>query len=716
MQTTDPVRNSPPLAVLTTAAILALTFTGCSRDSGESPAPSTGPAAEPASQAAAPAPAAAEPDELIPRTLLFGNPERIRGRLSPSGELVSYVAPVDGIMNVWVGPANDLEAAKPVTADTSRGIQVYQWSASDDYLLYLRDTGGDENDHVHAVSLATGEIRDLTPYPGARAEIYAVSWSRPGEIVVGINDRNPEYFDVYRIALETGERTLLLENDEFGSFVADDDLAVRIAVRPTEDGGGDVFRVDPGDDGPAFTQISNISAEDFLSTTMLGMTPANDAIHVITARDRDKAALMAMSLEDGSLSLVAEDDRADVDAVMREPTTREVLAYAATFERQTWFPLQDGFGRHLENIVNNTPGDMNLLGQTRDGNRWIFVSDAPDDPVPYYVYDRTTEETRRLFSSYPELAAMPLRTMTPVVIESRDGLPLVSYLTLPANADPDGDGRADARSPLVLNVHGGPWARDTFGYNPTHQWLANRGYAVLSVNYRGSTGFGKAFVEAAVGEWAGKMHDDLLDAVDWAVVEGITDPGTVAIMGGSYGGYATLVGLTFTPQRFACGVDIVGPSNLQTLLGTIPPYWKSFFETFARHLGDPRTQEGRALLQDRSPLNRVDAISRPLLIGQGANDPRVKQSESDQIVEVMTRKNLPVTYVLFPDEGHGFARPQNRLAFFGITEGFLHTCLGGRFQPLGNALAGSSTQVPAGADIVPGLSAALEGFEPTVLK
>ncbi len=716
MQTTDPVRNSPPLAVLTTAAILALTFTGCSRDSGESPAPSTGPAAEPASQAAAPAPAAAEPDELIPRTLLFGNPERIRGRLSPSGELVSYVAPVDGIMNVWVGPANDLEAAKPVTADTSRGIQVYQWSASDDYLLYLRDTGGDENDHVHAVSLATGEIRDLTPYTGARAEIYAVSWSRPGEIVVGINDRNPEYFDVYRIALETGERTLLLENDEFGAFVADDDLAVRIAVRPTEDGGGDVFRVDPGDDGPAFTQISNISAEDFLSTTMLGMTPANDAIHVITARDRDKAALMAMSLEDGSLSLVAEDDRADVDAVMREPTTREVLAYAATFERQTWFPLQDGFGRHLENIVNNTPGDMNLLGQTRDGNRWIFVSDAPDDPVPYYVYDRTTEETRRLFSSYPELAAMPLRTMTPVVIESRDGLPLVSYLTLPANADPDGDGRADARSPLVLNVHGGPWARDTFGYNPTHQWLANRGYAVLSVNYRGSTGFGKAFVEAAVGEWAGKMHDDLLDAVDWAVVEGITDPGTVAIMGGSYGGYATLVGLTFTPQRFACGVDIVGPSNLQTLLGTIPPYWKSFFETFARHLGDPRTQEGRALLQDRSPLNRVDAISRPLLIGQGANDPRVKQSESDQIVEVMTRKNLPVTYVLFPDEGHGFARPQNRLAFFGITEGFLHTCLGGRFQPLGNALAGSSTQVPAGADIVPGLSAALEGFEPTVLK
>ncbi len=716
MPTLDRVRNAPGLTALTAIFLLTLTLSGCSRDSGEPPAPKAAQPSAESSQAAAPAPADTQTEALIPRTLLFGNPERIRGRLSPSGELVSYVAPVDGIMNVWVGPANDLGAARPVTSDTSRGIQQYQWSASDDDLLYLRDTGGDENNHVHAVSLATGEIRDLTPYAGARAEIYGLSWSRPGEIVVGINDRNPEYFDVYRVALATGERSLLLENNEYGSFVIDDDLAVRVAVRPTEDGGGDMFRVDTGDEGPVFTQIASISAADNLSTTFLGMTPGNDAVHVITARDRDKAALMAMDLDDGSFAVVAENNLADVDAVMLEPTTREVLAYAATFTRQTWVPVQDGFGKHLENITKNTPGDMNLLGQTRDGNRWIFVSDAPGDPVPYYVYDRTTGDTNRLFSSYPELAAMPLRTMTPIVIESRDGLPLVSYLTLPPEADPDGDGKADAKAPLVLNVHGGPWARDTYGYDPTHQWLANRGYAVLSVNYRGSTGFGKAFVEAAVGEWAGKMHDDLLDAVDWAVVEGITDPDTVAIMGGSYGGYATLVGLTFTPDRFACGVDIVGPSNLQTLLGTIPPYWKSFFETFTRHLGDPRTEEGRALLQDRSPLNRVDAIQRPLLIGQGANDPRVKQSESDQIVDVMTEKNLPVTYVLFPDEGHGFARPQNRLAFFGITEGFLHTCLGGRFEPLGDALAGSSTRIPAGADIVPGLVEALEGFEPTVRK
>jgi dipeptidyl aminopeptidase/acylaminoacyl peptidase len=378
--------------------------------------------------------------------------------------------------------------------------------------------------------------------------------------------------------------------------------------------------------------------------------------------------------------------------------------------------VQKGFERHLANVAASTQGDMEVLGQTKDGNRWVFVSSAPDDPVPYYMYDRTSGKATRLFTSYPELAKQPLRRTVPVVIASRDGLPLGSYLTLPHAADPNGDGKPDAKAPLVLNVHGGPWGRDAYGYMAEHQWLANRGYAVLSVNFRGSTGFGKAFVDAAVRQWGGRMHDDLIDAVDWAVRAKITDRETVAIMGGSYGGYATLVGLTFTPDRFACGVDIVGISNLETFLSSIPPYWKSFFDVLARNVGDPRTEAGRALLQERSPLNRADAIRRPLLIGQGANDPRVKQSESNQIVSAMKAKGLPVTYVLFPDEGHGFARPENKLAFYGITEGFLSTCLSGRFEPLGDALAGSSATVPVGADIVPGLSQALARFEPTIRK
>jgi dipeptidyl aminopeptidase/acylaminoacyl peptidase len=293
-------------------------------------------------------------------------------------------------------------------------------------------------------------------------------------------------------------------------------------------------------------------------------------------------------------------------------------------------------------------------------------------------------------------------------IKARDGLTLVSYLSLPPGSDANGDGIPDAPVPLVLNVHGGPWARDDYGFDPEHQWLANRGYAVLGVNYRGSTGFGKSFINASNKEWAGKMHDDLLDAVEWAVAQKITTADKVAIYGGSYGGYATLVGLTFTPHTFACGVDIVGPSNLATLLATIPPYWKSFFEEFATRVGDPRTEEGKKLLEERSPLTRVDAIKKPLLIAQGANDPRVKQAESDQIVQSMKDKGLPVTYVLYPDEGHGFARPANRTSFYAIAEGFLAQCLGGRYEPVGDDFKGPNVQVPEGAQHVPGLPDALK--------
>jgi dipeptidyl aminopeptidase/acylaminoacyl peptidase len=293
---------------------------------------------------------------------------------------------------------------------------------------------------------------------------------------------------------------------------------------------------------------------------------------------------------------------------------------------------------------------------------------------------------------------------------------LVSYLTLPPAADPNHDGKPEAKAPLVLLVHGGPWGRDSYGYNGYHQWLANRGYAVLQVNYRASTGFGKNFITAGNLQWGRKMHDDLIDSVDWAIANGITTPDKVAIMGGSYGGYATLAGLTFTPDTFACGVDIVGPSNLNTLLATVPPYWASFYEQLARRMGDPRTEEGRKWLTERSPLTHADKISKPLLIGQGANDPRVKQDESDQIVKAMTAKKIPVTYVLFPDEGHGFARPENSKAFNAVAEGFLAQCLGGRAEPIGDDLRGSSISVPTGADGVLGLSEALKRHTQEVKK
>ena len=351
--------------------------------------------------------------------------------------------------------------------------------------------------------------------------------------------------------------------------------------------------------------------------------------------------------------------------------------------------------------------DFTVGSRTLADDKWVVTAGAAKMPAAAYLYGRKAKTLTKLFDSRPALAGMPLAEMHPVVVKARDGLDLVSYLTLPPGSDPDGDGRPNAAVPLVLLVHGGPWARDDYGFNRSHQWLANRGYAVLSTNYRGSTGLGKNFITAGNLQWGLKMHDDLIDVVDWAIKRGVTTRNQVAIMGGSYGGYATLAGMAFTPDRFACGVDIVGPSNLQTLLKTIPPYWTAGRVQFFKRMGDPTTEAGRKLLDIASPLYRAGQIAHPLLIGQGANDPRVNQAESEQIVTAMKAKNIPVTYVLFPDEGHGFQRPANNIAFNAVAENFLAKCLGGRAEPIGETIAKSSAKVPHGAEFAPGLTEAL---------
>jgi dipeptidyl aminopeptidase/acylaminoacyl peptidase len=361
----------------------------------------------------------------------------------------------------------------------------------------------------------------------------------------------------------------------------------------------------------------------------------------------------------------------------------------------------------LDYLATVADGELEVVDRSLDDRRWVVGFGRPDRPFTYYLYDRDAKSASYLFTNRPALEEAALAPMHPVVIPARDGLELVSYLTLPLESDPDGDGRPGSPLPTVLFVHGGPWGRDSWGYDAWHQWLANRGYAVLAVNFRGSTGLGKSLTNAGDREWGRKMHDDLLDAVEWAAAQGIVQRDKVAIMGGSYGGYATLAGMTMTPEAFACGVSIVGPSNLVTLLESIPPYWKPLFELFAARIGDPRTEEGRALLAERSPLTYADKIVRPLLIAQGANDPRVKQAESDQIVAAMTAKGIPVTYVLFPDEGHGFERPQNELAFNAVAEAFLGACLGGRIEPVGDDFEGSSITVPAGVEGVAGVGEAL---------
>ena len=402
--------------------------------------------------------------------------------------------------------------------------------------------------------------------------------------------------------------------------------------------------------------------------------------------------LVRIDLATGKTTVLGASDQADVETVWLDPRTLAPQAYTVNYLKPEVVVLNKAMQKDVA-LLNKELGDGYVVtNRTLDDSMWTVVSDDALAPASAYLYDRKAGTVTKLFDQRPALAKAPLVPMQSLEIKARDGLTLISYLSLPPGSDTNGDGVPESPVPLVLNVHGGPWGRDHYGFDNEHQWLANRGYAVLAVNYRGSTGLGKGFVNASNKEWAGKMHDDLLDAVDWAVEQKITTSDKVAIYGGSYGGYATLVGVTFTPDTFACGVDIVGPSNLATLLASIPPYWKSFYEEFAVRVGDPRTEEGKKLLAERSPLSRVDAIKKPLLIAQGANDPRVKRAEADQIVKAMKDKNLPVTYVLYPEEGHGFGEPANRTSFYAIAEGFLSQCLGGRYQPVGDDFKGAKLE------------------------
>jgi dipeptidyl aminopeptidase/acylaminoacyl peptidase len=673
-----------------------------------------------ADEAAAPpnaaTPTSIEDVELIPREALFGNPERANVQMSPDGRYLSWVAPLDGTLNVWIAPADDLSAAKAVTRDTGRGIRSYFWSYRPDTLLYLRDSGGDEDFHLYAVDLTSGESRDLTPFEKTTAQVVGVSDRHPGTVLVGMNDRDAQWHDLYRVDLASGERSLVERNtQQIGSYLADADYNLRFATRSRPDGGVDLLRRA----GEAWEKYDEIPYEDGLSTGYAGLSKDGTTLYMQDSRERNTNALFAIDTATGERTLVHEDPRADIGGAISDPETGKVQAVAVNYLREEWNVLDDEIRADLERLRAIGPGEASINTRTQDDRTWIVAYSAAEAPVEYYRYDRDGRgggELTRLFSGRPALEGKPLVPMWPQELKSRDGNTLVSYLTLPPHADANGDGKAEQPVPMVLLVHGGPWARDAYGYSSYDQWLANRGYAVLSVNFRGSTGFGKEFTNAGDGEWAGKMHDDLIDAVQWAVAEGVTTQDKVAIMGGSYGGYATLVGLTFTPDTFACGVDIVGPANLNTLLSTVPPYWASFYKQLVRRMGDPETEEGKAWLAERSPLTRVDAISRPLLIGQGANDPRVKQDESDQIVNAMTAKNIPVTYVLFPDEGHGFARPENNKAFNAVAEGFLSQCLGGRAQPIGEEFKGSSITVPTGAAGVPGLAEALQSHTQEVRR
>ncbi len=643
---------------------------------------------------------------LIERTKLFGNPSRSGASLAPDGKHLAWLAPRDGVMNIWVAPIEQLDAARPLTSSKDRPIRVVFWSPDSAMVMYIQDKAGDENFLLYGVDVRSGVERTLTPFEKTRVQIVSVSPLIKDRILVGLNNRDPQWHDIHSLDLKTGKLTEIMRGDGYAGFVADATHALRLALRPNAAGGMDYFTVSGGkvSDKP----VASTGLDDSLTTNPAGFTTDGKTLYWIDSRGRNTAALVAQDAATGKTRIIGENARADISNAMSNPRTGVIEAYAVTYLRDEWTALDPVIGADLAWLREQLKGDISVSSRTEDDRLWTVAVDPVVAPASVHLYDRKKKTLTQLYVSRPELVGAPLQAMYPVEIKSRDGLTLPSYLTLPPGVDLDGDGVPSAPVPMVLLVHGGPWARDDYGYNPYHQWLANRGYAVLSVNFRGSTGFGKAFISAGDLEWGRKMHDDLIDAVDWAVTRGVTPKDQVAIMGGSYGGYATLAGLTFTPTSFACGVDIVGPSNLETLLKTIPPYWTPLIEQFHQRMGNPNTPEGLALLKERSPLYKAGNIVRPLLIGQGANDPRVNQAESDQIVAAMKAKGIPVTYVLFPDEGHGFARPENNIAFNAVTENFLAGCLRGRAEPIGGTVKMSSAKVPVGAQHTPGLEAALK--------
>jgi dipeptidyl aminopeptidase/acylaminoacyl peptidase len=604
---------------------------------------------------------------LIPRTVLFGNPERAMPQLSPDGKRIAYLAPDEGVLNVWVGPVDG--PFKPVTRDRDRGIRQYFWAYDGVHLLYLQDQGGDENWRLFAVEPDRGVTRELTPFDGVQTQLLAHEKQSPSELIVALNREDPTLHDAYHLDLVTGTLTLVAKNPgTVSDWIADHDLKVRAAVATREDGGTDLLWRGKSD----WSVLISWQPADALASGAVGFSADNRSLLLRDSRDVNAARLVSLDPTSKAVTTIASDPEYDVDAIVRNPDTHEIEMVSFVRARREWQILQPALAADVAAAAQVDKGEWSLADRDSADKQWLLLFEKDDGPAAYYRFDRRTRKATFMFHTRPALNHYTLAPMQPISFTSRDGLTIHGYLTLPVGVEPRG-------LPLVLNVHGGPWARDLWGYDPEAQWLANRGYACLQVNYRGSTGYGKRFLNAGDKEWGAKMQDDLTDAVRWAIASGVADPARVAIYGGSYGGYAALAGATFTSDLFRCAVAIVGPSNLITFIATIPPYWESFRAMLHQRVGNPETEAD--FLVQRSPLTHVDKIRIPMLIAQGANDPRVKQSESEQIVAAMAKAGIEHEYMLFPDEGHGFAKPENRLRFYVAAERFLARHLGGRAEP-----------------------------------
>jgi dipeptidyl aminopeptidase/acylaminoacyl peptidase len=639
--------------------------------------------------------ATAQPGDLVPRQVFFDNPDYSQVSLSPDGRHLAWLAPLDGVSNLWVAPVADPTAGQPVTRATDRNLGAYyQWAYTSRHLVFFQERDGDENWRASSVDITNGNVVALTPPKGVKSFLQGRDPKFPEEMLVRHNARDKRYFDLFRVNVVTGASELKFENNDYADLATDGDFRLRLGTRLTADGTSEYFELRTDGSWAPFMQVP---IGDVDATRPLMFSADGNTLYMLDSRGRDKAGLFALDMTTRATTLLAADDEADIAQVSFDDQRRPIAARSIG-DRTRWHVIDPSATRDLADLAQHGPGDVEIIDRSSD-NRLVSVFYERDtESGEFALLDRGTHAVRSLFRQRKGLDNIGLRKMEPVVIPSRDGLRLHCYLTLPQTEAGAG------KLPLVLVIHGGPYSRDLWGFSSTHQWLANRGYAVLSVNYRGSTGFGKAFIAAADREWGGRMHDDLIDAVNWAIAQGIADPKRVGFFGASYGGYSALTAATKTPEMFACIIDVFGISNLITFMATVPPYWGPWFSVWKNRLADPGTEQGRAFLAERSPINHLERATRPILIAQGMQDVRVVAAESQQMVAALQKRGVPLTYITFADEGHGFVRPQNQLAFNAVAEAFLAKHLGGRFQPVGNDFAGSTLKIETGGELVPGLS------------
>ena len=619
---------------------------------------------------------------IIDRELLFGDPEISGAQLSPDGRFLSFIKPYHGTRNVWVKALGEpFDRARPLTNDQARPVREYFWSRDGKYLLFAQDKDGDENFNIYAVdpagTLPAGQAvptaRDLTGLKGVRVQICRVPLTDPSTIYIGLNDRDKAWHDLYKLNLTTSEKTLVRQNtDRLDAWVFDWNDQLRLASRSNLDGSTEWLRVESDKLTPFYK--TSIDEQSYVA----GYAEDNRRVYLVTnqgpGRNLSEIVLLDPATSKEEPYQADPLKRVDVNELNLSERTHEPLYVSFEDDRMRRVWKDPAFAQDFKTASAQLPGlDVYPVSNTTDERRWLLSASGATQPAVVYLFDRQTKQLTKQYETRPKLHSADLAETKVVRYKSSDGLEIPAYLTLPK-------GVAAKNLPVVIFPHGGPWSRDTYGFNAYQQFLANRGYAVLSPNFRASTGYGKKFLEAGNNEWGQKMQDDLTWGVKYLVAQDIADPKRVGIMGGSYGGYATLAGVAFTPDVYAAAVAIVAPSNLMTLLNSIPPYWEAGRKQMYARMGDPGTEAGKAQLLRQSPLTSAAKIKTPLMVVQGANDPRVHKAEADQIVVALRDRNYPVQYLCAPDEGHGFARPVNNMAMFAAAEKFLAQYLHGRYQ------------------------------------